>query len=227
MTSVARSTIAKARFFLDRADEAGANERVAFCNCLEAAIVFARSVTFHLQKEFANHLGFDTWYAVHQKSLTQNRLGRFLLEQRNYLLKEGPIATHRVIEMTVTASVHASCSATITVIRGAPWYRRSLRILWEDATSPLRERLHSFRAKRSQAKARKLLEESSSPDNTRDHIYFSNDEWKSDPAIELVRRLLVELEVIVLQAEQKFLIAEGLGSESAAAQPIIPPDAAL
>ena len=199
MTSIAGSTIAKARFFLDCADDAGANERVSFCNHLEAAIVFARSVTFHLQKEFANQPDFANWYVEHQKSLAQNQLARFLLEQRNYLLKEGPIATHRVIQMTVTASVHASDSATVTVIRGAPWYRRSLRVLWEDSTYPLRERLHRFREERRQARARKLIEQNSPPDTTRDHIYFSHDKWKSEPAIELVRWLLSELEVIVRQ----------------------------
>ena len=208
MTSTARSTIAKARFFLDCADEAGENERASFCNHLEAAIVFARSVTFHLQKEFANQPEFANWYAEHQKSLAQNRLARFLLEQRNYLLKEGPIATHRLIQMTVTASVHVSCSATITVIRGAPWYRRPLRILWEDATYPLKETLRRFREERRQARARKLIERNSPLDTTRDHIYFSHDEWKSEPAIELVRRLLSELEVIVRRAELKFIVAD-------------------
>jgi hypothetical protein len=211
MTSIAESTIAKARFFLDCADDVGTNERVSFCNFLEAAIVFARSVTFHLQKEFANQPEFANWYAEHQKSLAQNRLARFLLEQRNYVLKEGPIATHRVIQMTVTASVHASCSVTITVIRGAPWYRRSLRILWEDATYPLRERLHRFREKRRQARAQKLMEQNRPPDTTRDDIYFSHDEWKYEPAIELVRRFLSELEVIVQQAEQKFILIEAGG----------------
>jgi len=91
MKSVARATIAKARFFLDRADEAGVNGRDAFCNYLKAAIVFARSVTFHLQKEFANRPGFSEWYAEYQKSLKQNQLGRFLLEQRNYLKARLPL----------------------------------------------------------------------------------------------------------------------------------------
>ncbi len=225
MTSVARSTIAKARFFLDRADEVGTIERVAFCNYLEAAIVFVRSVTFHLQKELANQPEFGDWYAEHQKALGQNQLGRFLLEQRNYLLKEGPIATHRVIAMTVTASVHVSGSATVTVVRGAPWYRRSPRILWGDAIYPLRERFHLFRAKRNQAIARKLQEQEFRSDTTRDHIYFSHDEWKSEPAIELVRRLLAELEVIVVQAELKFLHTGDVAGESGAAQPITPPNA--
>lgn len=204
MTSVARLTIAKARFFLDCADETGANERTAFCNFLEAAIVFTRSVTFHLQKEFANQSGFTEWYVEHRKPLEQNRLGRFLLEQRNFVLKEGPIATHRVIKMTMTATVSLSCSATVTVIRGAPWYRRSVRILWQDATYPLREKFHAFRERRIQAKVQKELHQSQPQDTAHDDIYFSNDEWKSEPAVSHVRRLLDELEAFVQKAESKF-----------------------
>lgn len=37
MTSIAGSTIAKARFFIGYDDGAGKNERVSFCNQLEAA----------------------------------------------------------------------------------------------------------------------------------------------------------------------------------------------
>jgi hypothetical protein len=202
MSSVARTTIAKARFFLDRADEAGPNGREAFCNYLEASIVFARSVTLHLQKECANRPGFAEWYAAQQKLLGQNRLARFLLEQRNYVLKEGPVATRRVLEMTMTESIHLSDSATVTVIRGAPWYRRSPRVLWDDATYPLRAKLHSLRAKRVHAKARRQTQSSSV---TRDAIFFTDGECNSEPATVLVRRLLDELDVVVSEAELKFL----------------------
>ena len=208
MKSTAASTIGKARFFLDCADKASTNERVSLVNHLEAAIVFARSVTFHLQKEFSHQPEFANWYSEHQKSLAQNQLARFLLEQRNYVLKVGPIATHRVVQMAATVSAHASCSATITVKRGAPWYRRSLRVLWEDATYPVRVWYHHFRERQRLAKDQKQIERRNPVDTTRDDIYFSHSEWKSEPAIELVRRLLSELEVIVRQAEQKFILAK-------------------
>ena len=117
-----------------------------------------------------------------------------------------------MIEISATAFGHASCSATVTVIRGAPWYKRSPRILWEDATYPFREKFHSLRAKRNQAKARKQIQRSQPLDTSRDAIYFSNDEWKSEPAIALVRRLLDELDVIFLQAEQEFLSVGSSGS---------------
>jgi hypothetical protein len=205
MSSVARTTIEKARYFLDCAEDSGGKNPKIFCTFLEAAIVFTRSVTLHLKKELAHHPKFESWYAEQQEALKQNKLGRFLLEQRNLLLKQGPLATHRVIEMTAIASAHADAFVTIKVIRGAPWYRRSLRTLWEDATYPLREWVHSYLIKRKQAKARKLLEKVTAADTARDNIYFSVDEWKSEPAILLVRRLLIDLEAIVVEAEQRFL----------------------
>lgn len=231
MASVARDTIAKTRFFLDRAEKAGTSERDAFCNYLEASIVFARSVTFHLQKECADKAGFAEWYTTQQKRLAENRLARFLLEQRNYLLKEGPIATHRVLEVTMTASIRLSGSVTVTVIRGAPWYKRSLRVLWDDATYPVRAKVHSLRAKWAHAKVRRetQLAETQSPQFsgvTRDAIYFSDDEWRGTPATALVRRLVDELDTVISEAELRFpSIASSEGNEHAAAEQPLPGDA--
>ena len=53
MELTAAKTLAKARFFFSEAIRVGVNDRKAFCNYLEASIVFARSVTFHLQEELA------------------------------------------------------------------------------------------------------------------------------------------------------------------------------
>ena len=174
------------------------------------SIVFARSVTLHLQKEWTDRPGFAEWYAVQQSLLRQNRLARFLLEQRNYVLKEGPIATHRMLEITLTASVHSSVSATATVRRGAPWYRRSPRILWQEATYSIRAKLHSLHAKRARAKARRqaqqaLLQKTPSSGVTCDAMFFTHGEWNGTSATILVRRLLDDLEGIVSEAEQRFL----------------------
>ena len=209
MLSVARETITKARFFLDRAEEAGASRRDALCNYLEASIVFSRSVTFHLQKEYADRPGFSDWYAREQVLLRQSRLSRFLLEQRNYVLKEGQIVTHRVMEMAMTGSIHISGSASIEVVRGAPWYKRSIRVLWDDITRPLRSRFNLLRVKGALAKAQRRapqtpVRQAQSSGLVNDAIYFSNDEWRDVPAIMLVRRLLDDLDVVVSEAEQLF-----------------------
>ena len=60
--STARATLDTARFFCDAAGRA-ADDVEAFRRYLQAAIVFARSVTFHLQKEYSDSAGFkDSWW---------------------------------------------------------------------------------------------------------------------------------------------------------------------
>ena len=203
--SIARTTIGKARFFLDCAEAATPNQREAFCNNLEAAIVFARSITFHLQKEFADQQAFKEWYAIKQQVLSEDRLACFLLEQRNYILKEGPVATSHVVELSVMIPINISCSATLKVIRGAPWYRRSFRILFRDAIYPIRSRWHDHQQRRREAVAR-AARASGTPitSQTRDQVYFSESEWRATPAVELVRLQLLVLESILNEAEARF-----------------------
>jgi hypothetical protein len=152
MESVARVIPATARFFVDQAsriDPNRSNDREALTNYLQAAIVFMRSVTFHLQKQFAHTAGFNEWYAQQQQRLSEDRLSRFLLQQRNYVLKEGPINIHRIIELEMMESLHVSGSASVRIIRGKPWYRRSPKVLLEDAIYPMREWLYRWRNGRS------------------------------------------------------------------------------
>lgn len=205
MPSTARVTLDKARFFLERARETKLNERQAFIAYFEAAIVFARSITFHLQKEFASDPDFSSWYSKKQQALAKNRFAKFLLEQRNYVLKEGPVATKRVIEVTMTASLHLSGTATVKVIRGAPWYKRPLHILIEDATYPIRSYIHRLRERRAAAaRARRARQEHTISTTTRDEIYFADDEWQTVPAVELIGRQLDAFEAIVSDAEERF-----------------------
>ena len=63
--SIARRTLRKARFFAGQAEQSKTGQREAFETYLEAAIVFGRSVTYHIQKEFKHENGFDDWYANH------------------------------------------------------------------------------------------------------------------------------------------------------------------
>lgn len=142
MESVAGVTLEKARFFVDQAGQADPNDREAIANYLEAAIVFARSITFHLQSQFAHISGFGEWYAEQQKRLADDHLSRFMLHQRNYVLKVGPASLKRIVGVTFTESIMLSDEVSVRVVRGKPWYRRSPRILLLDAIFPLRERIH-------------------------------------------------------------------------------------
>lgn len=203
MESVAGVTLEKARFFVDQAGQADPNDREAIANYLEAAIVFARSITFHLQSQFAHISGFGEWYAEQQKRLADDHLSRFMLHQRNYVLKVGPASLKRIVGVTFTESIMLSDEVSVRVVRGKPWYRRSPRILLLDAIFPLRERIHRWRQRRTQIKAAQSRCSSSSV--VQDALFFTDAEWKDTPALELLNRQLATLEEIVMQAEAQFL----------------------
>jgi hypothetical protein len=85
-----RLTLWRARLLLDQARQAHEDwER--FATNYEAAIVFGRSVTFHLQAEYAGEAGFLDWYAERQAALSANEVARFFLSSRNIILKQGPV----------------------------------------------------------------------------------------------------------------------------------------
>ena len=63
MMSIAGLTIGKARFFLDCADGAGKNERVSFCNHLEAALIkisTSKTAAVHTSARSAPHFLWGT-----------------------------------------------------------------------------------------------------------------------------------------------------------------------
>ena len=69
MTSIARETLQKARLFLKQTEDQTERDHKAAATMLEAVVVFTRSVTFHLQKEFASSPGFKEWYEEVRKQL--------------------------------------------------------------------------------------------------------------------------------------------------------------
>jgi hypothetical protein len=204
MESVATVTLTKARFFVDQAGRADPNDREAIANYLEAAIVFARSITFHLKSQFAHIPGFKEWYAEQQKRLADDRLSRFMLHQRNYVLMVGPASMKRMIGVSMTESVILSEKISVRVIRGKPWYRRSPKILLKDAIYPIQERIHRWRQRRAQIKAVQQSYRGSSS-VVQDALLFTDAEWEDMPALELLKRQLATLEEIVMQAEEQFL----------------------
>jgi len=109
MESTASLTLRKARLFLAQARAADPNDRDAIASNLEAAIVFCRSVTFHLQSQFAHSTGFVEWYAEQQHRLGEQPLSRFMLNQRNYVLKVGPANT--TLNVMYRSPSHWSCAA--------------------------------------------------------------------------------------------------------------------
>lgn len=59
-----------------------------------SAVSALRSFTFLLQKEFKHDTGFDEWYEGVKGQLAVDPEFRYLLEARNYVLKEGALMIH-------------------------------------------------------------------------------------------------------------------------------------
>src|SRR3954449_11539628 len=59
-----------------------------------SAITAIRSFTFLLQKEFKHDAGFDKWYASVRMQLAADPEFGYLLEARNFVLKEGALMIH-------------------------------------------------------------------------------------------------------------------------------------
>jgi len=209
--STASLTLSKALFFLDRAEEEGLDDRQAFSNYLEAAIVFGRSVTFHLQKQYAHAESFNAWYARQQERMKADPVLGYMLDKRNFILKIGPAGVHGRFFASFTATGHATASVTATIIRGAPWYRRPPRILWRDFRRGWMQRLRRWRRRQPQRRQSSHLETRAQQASLTGSLHF--DDWTHDDrsAVALIRYYLGELRPIVEEAEETFGLREDQG----------------
>jgi hypothetical protein len=83
--STAGKTLARGGSFVNQAEVAGIGNRQAFELDLEAAIVFRRSVTVHLQKEYRRRLGFQSWYSDQQSIMEADPIFKFFRDTRNFI----------------------------------------------------------------------------------------------------------------------------------------------
>lgn len=201
--NVARGTLDRARWFLSRAVQCGVPDRQGFQNLFEAAIVFARSVTFHLQKQYAATPQFDTWYAQCRQRLARDPLATFFLNQRNLVLKGGPVPIAKHVSAVMHSAVTVSGSVHVKVIRGKPWYRRSPRILIQDVIYPIRALVNGWRERRRQRRARTAM--AAPPrSSVSESLRFQTAPWDKRPAVDLLRDYLDTLDAIVSDAESRF-----------------------
>lgn len=202
--SVASKTLEKADFFLDFAETYAAVDRDAFERFLEAAIVNARTVTFHLQKEFGKHISFNDWYRAKQEEMRKDPLFQFFVNRRNYILKEGPISIKKTINLDISETVIISDSMKVQVVRGRPWYKRGPKILFEDLRAALFQKCNRWKDKRELS--RKRHQHIKRHQNTvKEVLHFEEPEWRNRPATDLVREYLQKLGTIVNDAEMRFL----------------------
>ncbi len=204
MLSATRVTLEKARYFLRQAAMCGVADRAGLATNLEAAIVFGRSTTFHLQKEYRHHPEFAPWYAEQQRLMDADTRCRFFKEARNLILKQGPVAVQRVISVELVVSADFAVRVAAQANRAAPWYRRPIRILWEDIRAELRRALGSL-----VQRIRRAVKERWRPPHPRvtvvgDDFFFDDPEWRNCPAVQLVGEYLDRLEPLIAGAEARF-----------------------
>jgi hypothetical protein len=201
--STAQQTLRKARFFAIQAEQSKVGHREAFETYLEAAIVFGRSITFHIQKEFVHKEGFVNWYSDHQNKLKNDPVAKFFLEKRNFILKQGPVGIHKIITADFHEILTFSCTVNAKVIRGQPWYRRSIKILWSDFKSPFVGWYNRRHQRRVLEKARAKSRQEAKNRITEDY-FFVDEGWSNRPVMPLLHEWLDTLEKIVNDAERVF-----------------------
>jgi hypothetical protein len=204
--SVARETLETATFFLAHAERVGYEDREALQRCASAVIVFGRSVTFHIQKEFGNDPAFSSWYERVRERLGSDRVCAFFLEARNVVLKERLLEVNQEVSITLGSTVELDSALEVKVIRGSPWYRRRPGILWEDfrrsLLSALRRRWspvpNRLRRKRG---LKRHLDTSQSTEIAR---RFFMEPFPDDSAFDLLHHYLDAMARVVDEAESRF-----------------------
>jgi len=196
--NLARDRILQGRFFLRKAEELGFSDRDGYRYFLEAAIVAARSVTNLLQKQYHNIEGFEKWYELQQAKLKGDPLARFLLERRNFVLKEGIAEIRKHVHVGIHETIYISDSVKVKIIRGS--LKSQLRHLFQDLMYPLNEKLVEIK-RQCERRHRQQTEKQST---ITEAYYFTEQEWSNKPATELLKTQFDTLESIVNEASAKF-----------------------
>jgi len=202
--SIARSTLLKARFFLDQAELVGTSNRLALESFLEAVVVFGRSVTFHLQKEFSESKGFGLWYSDQQAVMSADPLFGFFKEQRNFILKEGPVTVRITTDVSISETIAPADYVHLKVIRGQPWYRRQINILWQDFRRTLFQGVAGLEARRRHLAHQVQQRHSQDSLIVHERLHFDHPNWCDSSSFDLLRIYLDRLQMLVNEAECRF-----------------------
>jgi hypothetical protein len=199
----ARETLQAARYFAEEAKCAADGPRDVLRYNVEAVIVFARSVTFHLQKQLSSDSNFSSWYEDTKQRHLSNPVCAAMVKTRNFILKEGPTSISK--QITVAVSENVVCTATFdaSVRQGKPWWRRSPRILWSDAKAPVVRAIRSFqRWRRLRKSIHSRPRGTTSP--VAERIYIDAPNLREHTLFEVLDLYLGALEHVLVEAERKF-----------------------
>lgn len=197
----AQEYLNKAHFFSDKAVAVETQDRTQFTYFFETAIVWARSVTFVLQRQYSGTPGFEDWYKGQQSALGSDPLAKFFVNQRNFVLKQRSVSMRKVVTLKAHVVVGVRVTATVTVTRGS--WRSKLRYLRQDSLANVKQRIGKIRRRLRRRKLRKPKREPTS-DAAADRIYFVEEPWNKEPAIILLNRYLDLLHLLVDNAVKQF-----------------------
>lgn len=196
--NLARDRILQGRFFLQKAEDLGFSDRDGYRYFLEAAIVAARSVTNLLQKQYHRIEGFDQWYELQQAKLKGDPLARFLLERRNFVLKEGIAEIRKHVHVEIHDTIYVSDSVKVKIIRGT--LKSRLRYLLQDLMYPFKEKWAEIKRQHE----RRHRKQAGKRPTVREAYYFTEQEWSNKPATELLKNQFDTLESVVNEASSNF-----------------------
>lgn len=199
MGSVARNTLYGAQYFVANAIAAGGGDLTVFGYNVEAAIVFGRSVTFHLQKEFADCPDFPAWYTDWQTKLNADPICRYFLTKRNYVLKEGPAQLARSVTIFIDAGLTMHAELRHTRISVGPWCHRFYQWFLEI----LRRVRRSKEKKQIAAKAKSAIDRPA-PTRAEVRVEFQDSPVPNRQAIDLLKYYLDMLDEVVTEAEGRW-----------------------
>lgn len=198
-----RATLERARFFLRQAAVCGTEDVEGAEHNLNAAIVFGRSVTFHLQSQYGNRPDFDYWYAWNENFMRGDPLLSFFVLARNVILKEGPMPTPVVKKTQNVVGLLPVGFILLPPRRVGPWYRQGIKALlaeaWGAISLPFARLQLWWGLRREARRAQRRLPQSV----TTRELYFVGSQYGNRRTLDLVREYLDRLEGVVKAAEDE------------------------
>jgi len=133
VTRESRKALSRARFFLAKADQCSAEDRLEFEAFLEAAMVFARSALLRLEAKYKKHPRWKPWWSA----LKANPDVEFFRTERNWIVPEAaPRLGHRGSSRAParqSGSLGSSTSSRIPAFRLRRSWLRTL-IHWRNSS---------------------------------------------------------------------------------------------
>jgi len=203
--SIAHKTLTRARFFVDQAEKCDTSHREEFEHFVYAAIVFARSITNYIQKEYKHSAGFDVWYSQKREEMRSDPLLKFFYKARTSILKKRLLGIGRSVILKIQSVFSRTLVGEVDfkVTRHKLWYRRKPKILWEDIQATIIGPIRKWYRKRRSEQKRPQVQEEPVIESI-DYFFFDDPAWKDKPAVDLLRECLDKLEIIVDEADKRF-----------------------